>query len=184
LKGKWSIRQIQGFHSNTDGIIYPLLLLPQTLNSITLHSYSYYHLGESIRPQRGRKTQKGSQVLHFCRFMPKGEKIFSPKQKDRTTISKILKWSFNWYLFQLMYSHIGINWYLCFTWFMKVKFQINIHLKTLLLGPCFVAEGLAKRNSFSWSCLNMMPKIPFTKLRNYSISEDKGSNRLKDKMTF
>jgi hypothetical protein len=29
-----------------------------------------------------------------------------------------------------------------------------------------------------------MPKIPFTKLRNYNISEDEGSNRLKDKMTF
>jgi hypothetical protein len=30
----------------------------------------------------------------------------------------------------------------------------------------------------------MMPKTPFTKLRNYSIYEDEGLNRLKDKMTF
>jgi hypothetical protein len=30
----------------------------------------------------------------------------------------------------------------------------------------------------------MMPKTPFMKLRNCSISEDEGSNRLKDKMTF
>jgi hypothetical protein len=35
--------------------------------------------------------QKGSQVLRFWRLMPKGEKVFSPKQKDRTTISKFKK---------------------------------------------------------------------------------------------
>jgi hypothetical protein len=29
-----------------------------------------------------------------------------------------------------------------------------------------------------------MPKVPFMKLRYYSISEDEGSNRLKDRMTF
>jgi hypothetical protein len=29
-----------------------------------------------------------------------------------------------------------------------------------------------------------MPKTPFTKLRNYNISEAVGSNRLKDRMTF
>jgi hypothetical protein len=28
---------------------------------------------------------KGSQSLRFWRFMPKGEKILSPKQKDRIT---------------------------------------------------------------------------------------------------
>ena len=91
LKGKWSFRQRQGFHSNSDDIIYPLLLLPQTLNGITLHSYLYYHLGESIRLQRGRKMQKGSQSLRFWRLMPKGEKILSPKQKDRTTNFKIFE---------------------------------------------------------------------------------------------
>jgi hypothetical protein len=53
-----------------------------------------------------------------------------------------------------------------------------------LLGPCFVAEGPIKRNSFGSSCLNMMPKTPITKLRNYNISEAVGSNRLKDRMTF
>jgi hypothetical protein len=34
------------------------------------------------------KNAKGSQVLRFWCLMPKGEKILSPKQKDRTTISK------------------------------------------------------------------------------------------------
>jgi hypothetical protein len=31
---------------------------------------------------------EGSQVLRFWRLMPKGKEVFSPKQKDRTTISK------------------------------------------------------------------------------------------------
>jgi hypothetical protein len=47
---------------------------------MTLHSYLFYHLGEN--------EKKGSQVLRFWRLMPKGEKELSPKQKDRTTISK------------------------------------------------------------------------------------------------
>jgi hypothetical protein len=34
---------------------------------------------------------KGSQLLRFWRLMPKGQKVLSPKQKDRTTT--ILKFS-------------------------------------------------------------------------------------------
>jgi hypothetical protein len=45
-----------------------------------------------------------------------------------------------------------------------------------LLGPCFVAEGPAGRNSFGKSCLYVMPKLPLMKLRCYSVSEDEGSN--------
>jgi hypothetical protein len=45
---------------------------------MNLHTYLLYHLGE--------KCKRGSQVLRFWRLMPKGEKILSPKQKDRTTI--------------------------------------------------------------------------------------------------
>jgi hypothetical protein len=50
LKGKWSIRQRQGFHSNSDGIIYPLPLLMQISIGITLHSCCG---GESIRLHGG-----------------------------------------------------------------------------------------------------------------------------------
>jgi hypothetical protein len=57
---------------------------------MTLHSYLFYHLGESIRPHMGRIV-KGSQVLRFWRLMPKGDKVLSLKQKDRTTISKKLQ---------------------------------------------------------------------------------------------
>jgi hypothetical protein len=31
--------------------------------------------------------------------------------------------------------------------------------------------------------LNVVPKLPLTKLRHYNVSEDEGSNRLKDEMT-
>jgi hypothetical protein len=72
---------------------------------MTLHPYLYYHLREGIMPQRGRKLlQEGSQVLRFWRLMPKGEKILSPKQKDRTTISKKFEMNF----FQLVYFSIGM----------------------------------------------------------------------------
>jgi hypothetical protein len=83
---------------NSDDIIYSCCY---SANSqwYDLHSYLFHHLGESFRPQRGRKLQKGSQVLRFWQLMPKGEKTLSPKQKDRTTISKNFEINFfNWYL--------------------------------------------------------------------------------------
>jgi hypothetical protein len=39
----------------------------------------------------GVESIKGSQVLHFGRLMPKGEKVLSLKQKDRTIILKFSK---------------------------------------------------------------------------------------------
>jgi hypothetical protein len=33
----------------------PFVITHVTLIGMTLHSYLYYHLGEGIRPQRGRK---------------------------------------------------------------------------------------------------------------------------------
>jgi hypothetical protein len=56
--------------------------------------------------------------------------------------------------------------------------------KTSLLGPCFVVEGPAGKSSFGKSCLYVMPNPSLMKLRCYSVSEDEGSNRLKDGMTF
>jgi hypothetical protein len=100
LTKSWIEREIEYSAKTTlpltpTGIFYPLPLLPQTLNGMTLHSYLNYHLGESIRFQRGIKMNKGSQVLHFWCLMPKGEKILSPKQKDRTTtISKNFEMKF------------------------------------------------------------------------------------------
>ena len=132
LKGKWSIRQRQGFHSNSDGIIYPFAVTHITLN--------WYDPSLIFILPFGRKCKKGSQVLRFWRLMPKGERVLSPKQKDRTTNFKKIQNKvligifsmgiyFNWCILKLVF---GINWYLCFTWFVKVKFQIDIYLKTLL----------------------------------------------------
>ena len=92
---------------------------------MTLHSYLYYHLGGGIRPQKGRKMQKGSQVLRFWRLMPKGEKVLSPKQKDHTTILKIFKKQRK-KLFQSVFEliskfSIGIS--ISLTWYLKV-FQL------------------------------------------------------------
>jgi hypothetical protein len=49
LKGKWSIWQRQGFHSNSDGIIYPLPLLMKLSIGINLHSYFFYQRGRTKR---------------------------------------------------------------------------------------------------------------------------------------
>jgi hypothetical protein len=68
-------------HSN--GIIYPLSLLRSLQIGLILHSYLLVPMGDKIT--------KGSQCLCFCRLMPKGEKILSPKQKDRTTNFKIFE---------------------------------------------------------------------------------------------
>jgi hypothetical protein len=53
-----------------------------------------------------------------------------------------------------------------------------------MLGPCFVAEGPAGRNTFGKTCLYVTPKLTLMKLRYFSISKGEGSNRLKDGMTF
>jgi hypothetical protein len=49
FKGKWSIWQRQGFHSNSDGIIYPLPLLMKLSIGIHLHSYFFYQMGENSK---------------------------------------------------------------------------------------------------------------------------------------
>jgi ABC-type antimicrobial peptide transport system ATPase subunit len=62
LKGKWSLRRRQGFHS--------------TLSvSFTLRRHS---------TNRG-ESKKGSQKSPFLAINAKGGEILSPKQKDRTT---------------------------------------------------------------------------------------------------
>jgi hypothetical protein len=99
LKGKWSIQHQQGFHSNSNGIIYPSPLLKVTLN--------WYDPSLTFLLPMGRKSKR---ALKFSVLVinAKGEKVLSPKQKDRTTISNFenLKEEiisidisdFNWYL--------------------------------------------------------------------------------------
>jgi hypothetical protein len=49
LKGKWSIRQRQGFHSNSDGIIYPLSLLRKLSIGINLSLILILPTGEKVK---------------------------------------------------------------------------------------------------------------------------------------
>jgi hypothetical protein len=49
LKGKWSIRQRQGFHSNSVGIIHPLPLLIKISIGRTIHSYTLITKGENLK---------------------------------------------------------------------------------------------------------------------------------------
>jgi hypothetical protein len=93
-----------------------------------IHSYLFHHLGEGIRPQRGRKLQQGSQVLRFWRLMPKGEKILSPKQKDRKPKAKGPHHHFNF--FEINFNWCIFNWYLVFN--VKIRFQIGIYFKNPL----------------------------------------------------
>jgi hypothetical protein len=73
--------------------------------------------GESIRIHRGKS--KGSQVLRFWRLMPKGEKVLSPKKKDRTTISKFSKIMEE--ITSLVFISIGV-------WVNHKYFQLVSHL--------------------------------------------------------
>jgi hypothetical protein len=72
LKGKWSIRQRQGFHSNSDGIIYPLSVLMKLSIGMTLHSYFFTNGGEK---------KKGPQDSLFLAINAKGGESIRPKAK-------------------------------------------------------------------------------------------------------
>jgi hypothetical protein len=95
LKGKWSLRQRQGFHSI--GIIYPSLSLRITLHfgKIFTHIHYSYHWGES------KRAHISLTKYPFLAIHAKGGESISPKQKGRTTpISKFSKQSLS--CFQLV----------------------------------------------------------------------------------
>jgi hypothetical protein len=78
--------------------------------------WSFTHISFTKWEKVLRERTKGSQVLRFWRLMPKGEKLLSPKQKDRTTtISKFHKC-----LFQLVFKFISIGIWVS----LKMNFQM------------------------------------------------------------
>jgi hypothetical protein len=91
LKGKWSIQQRKGFHSNSDGVIYHLPLLRKTLNWYDPHSYFFY--------QWGRKYRGLSSSLFLAIHAKVGESI-KPKAKGPHHHFKIIK--------KVMFISIGI----------------------------------------------------------------------------
>jgi hypothetical protein len=102
LKGKWSLRRRQGFHST--------LSVSFTLRHHSTSLSNWYNLSLIFTCTNGRESNKGSQKTPFLAINAKGGDILSPKQKDHTTTNvKIFKNFSNWYLnvFDLFF-----NWYL------------------------------------------------------------------------
>ena len=100
LKGKWSLRRRQGFHST--------LTVSFTLRCHSTSLSNWYNLPLIFTCTNGGESKEGSQSLRCWRLMPKREKVLSPKQKDRTTtfrkflidIFQIGMFIFNWYIFE------------------------------------------------------------------------------------
>jgi hypothetical protein len=103
LKGKWSPRRRQGFHST-----------PSNYSSfaVTPHrSPIWYNLHSYIIYQRGERLKKGLYFTHkypFLAIHAKGGESISPKQKDRTTTN------FKNIVFQIWVKKRFFNWYLIF----------------------------------------------------------------------
>jgi hypothetical protein len=118
LKGKWSTRQRQSFHS-TLSVLFTLCRY-STISPIGIifHLYLFY--------QWGWKDKNGSQTSLFLAINAKGGEILSPKQKDRTTNFKnfknddlCLSFQLVWY-FQMVYLKDGISKLVS-----KYKFQLK-----------------------------------------------------------
>jgi hypothetical protein len=108
LKGNWSLRRRQGFHST-----------PSNYSSFAVaphRSPTWYNLHSYIICQRERKSRAYISLtsIRFWRFMPNGEKVLA--QSKRIAHHQFQKLSFsicisrsvsNWYL---MFGSIS-NWY-------------------------------------------------------------------------
>jgi hypothetical protein len=122
LKGKWSPRRRQGFHS-TSSHYSSIAVTPQC-------SPIWYNLHSYIMYQRGRKLEKGliyhSQVSVFGDSCQRGGESISPKQKDRTTTN------FKNVFFQIWVKKRFFNWYLTFDIISNWYTLFKINIKTLL----------------------------------------------------
>jgi hypothetical protein len=110
LKGKWSLRRRQDFHST------PSCYLPF---AVTLHRSSLWYNPSLIYylPKGGGQSKRAHispSKYPFLAIHAKGGESISPKQKDRTTTNFknvvfqfVLKKFFNWYLIFDIIS----NWY-------------------------------------------------------------------------
>jgi hypothetical protein len=130
LKGKWSPRRRQGFHS-TPSNIYPSPTLRLALHfGIILHSH--------IVCQRGRESKRALKTP-FLAINAKGGESISPKQKDRTTtpISKFFGKLFSIGIFQISIPQkkLYLNWYILkrrFSKLVSIIFDLLSICKTLL----------------------------------------------------
>jgi hypothetical protein len=134
LKGKWSMWRRQGFHST--------LTVSFILRRYPAHSPNWYNPSLIFTCTNGGERNKGSQRLRFWRFMPKREKILSPKQKDCTTNLKKIEMKIYLVFTNVCFS-IGItnealiyifHWYLCHD---NISIDILILRKQNLKWYCF-----------------------------------------------
>jgi hypothetical protein len=84
LKGKWSTRRRQGFHSTL-----PVSLI---LRRHSTPLFNWYNLSLIFTCTNGGESKKGAQESLFLAINAKGGEILSPKQKDRTTNFKNLNY--------------------------------------------------------------------------------------------
>jgi hypothetical protein len=90
FKGKWSIRQRQGFHSNCDGTIYPLPILRKLSIGINLHSYFFYQWGRKYSAPKGENCIGLSSSPFLAINAKRGESI-KPKAKGPHHHFKVFK---------------------------------------------------------------------------------------------
>jgi hypothetical protein len=94
LKGKWSLRRRQGFHS-TLSVLF-------TLHRHSTPLFDWYNLTH-ILFTNGGESNKGSyftdKSIRFWRFMPKGEKVLAQSKRTAPPILKFVKEVFNWLVF-------------------------------------------------------------------------------------
>jgi hypothetical protein len=104
LKGKWSIRQRQRFHS-TPSVLFTICRYSAISPiGIIVHLYFFYQWG-----RKDKRAHIYSQSIGFWRFMPKGEKVLAQsKWTAPPPISKVLKAVFQFVLKKFF------NWYLIF----------------------------------------------------------------------
>jgi hypothetical protein len=77
LKGKWSLRRRQGFHST--------LSVSFTLRRHSTPLFDWYNLHSYLLVPMGEKVKTALKRLRFLAINAKGGEILNPKQKDRTT---------------------------------------------------------------------------------------------------
>jgi hypothetical protein len=82
LKGKWSIRQRQRFHSNLTGIIYPLPVFRKFSMVLPL-TRIYFTIWEVMLGPKGGENARGLSSSPFLAINAKGGESIKPKAKER-----------------------------------------------------------------------------------------------------
>jgi hypothetical protein len=115
LKGKWSVRRRQGFHS--------ILSVSFTLRHHSTSLSNWYNLSLTFTCTNGGEINGGLSMSPFLAINAKGGESISSKQKDCTT-------TFRKFLIDIFQIGMIFNWYI-FKISISIHFQL-ISIKTLL----------------------------------------------------